>query len=1143
MNMQTNGSSQTDSARPGPFGLLIPWRADERPTVDALIERVRRRWRLRRLLQGLTLALALGSLVFAAAAWMLNFWHFSPPAVWGMRLLVLTAMVALLLQFCLKPLRQRVDDARVALYLEEHETALDGLLSSAVDARRADARQVSPLLAQRLAEQAIDTCRELRFGDTVEAGKLNAATTRLGLVVLALVLLAIWPPQFLRFGAPALLIPWTGAAEYSPYRIELTPGNIEIARGGDQLINARIEGFDGNGVTLFTSRDGGHSWQRTEMAVGSESGVYESYLFDIGNDLDYYVAGAGRQSPVYRISVAEIPALEKIGLRYHFPAYTMLAPETTFGSGDISALEGTRVEVLITPTIEIPGGELLFADGRRVDLRKAGDGSWIGDLNVDREAVYRVRLQRSSGVAVDASPDYQISVLDDRHPSVSILSPGRDTKVSMVEEPLMRIRASDDQGIADLQLVMSINGGAEQVVDLLPQGNAAGAGREVEAEHVLFLEQLNLQPGDLISYYVRARDLAPETQDKTATSDIFFYQVRPFSTHYRSAQQQGSGGGGGQGGEQQGHLSEQQKQFVVATFKMIRDRDTYADEAWTENLELLATAEARIRDRVEAIVRRIGSRPIVQTDERYQVVLTELPQAAEAMIEVEKLLREAEIEPALTDAQRALLHLQRADAAFREINVQLSRQGGGGGRSSSSNNELADLFRLEMDKLRNQYETVQRSQQRAPDQVIDETLERLKELARRQQQEVERQLRRRDQSRDGGGDSRQQALADELEEMARQLERLTREQRTQRMQQSIAQMRKAAEAMRRAAQNAAGGGGAGDARAAEQSLREARRLLDQGRVQQFSEAVEQSLRRAELAEKKQAAIKREVAEMKDGTIGSDLDEQLDRLQQRKQGLSEELSKLEGELGQLTGEAGDEQPKAAESLKRALRAGRENRLQDRIGRTRTMVQLGEKRHAIANEQEIQKGIAEVRRHIEKALAEVGEPDERGLERSLEEMRDLARELRFSRERAAAAGNPGRGGSQAGGSQAAGGSANGGSANGSGGYAVTGLQPLWQDLDNIAKRARELGHRLAEQGIDPGDIDPVLARIEQLTRAGDPSSSTGLHDDALLALMELEYRLRQEIDGDELPELMVSEPSEISEEYGDMVADYFRRLSRP
>lgn len=1138
--MQTTGSSQTDSSRAGTIGLLMPPGTDENPSVDALIARVRRRWRLRRLAQGLALTLALGSLILAAAAWMLNFWHFSPPAVWGLRLLLLTALVALLLKYCLQPLRQRVNDPQVALYFEEYETALGGLLSSAVDARRADPQQVSPLFAHRLAEQAIEACRELRFGDGVEAGKLKAAATKLALILLALALLAIWPPQFLRFGAPALLMPWTGAADYSPYRIELSPGNIEIARGGDQLISVRIDGFDGIGVTLYTSNDGGGSWQPTGMAVGSEPGVYESFLFDIGSDLDYYVEGAGRQSRTYRITVAEIPALEKIGLRYHFPAYTMLPPETTFGSGDISALEGTRVEVLITPTIEIPGGELLFEDGRRIALRDGGDGSWIGALSVERDAVYRVRLQRPSGVAVDASPDYRISVRGDQHPSVSILSPGRDTKVSMVEEPLMRIRASDDQGIAELQLVMSINGGPEQVVDLMPQAKT-GADRQVEAEHVLFLEQLDLQPGDLISYYVRARDLAPEAEDKTATSDIFFYQVRPFSTQYRSAQQQGGGGGGGGGGEQQGHLSEQQKQFVVATFKMIRDRDSYAEEAWNENLELLATAEARIRDRVEAIVRRIGSRPIVQIDERYRVVMTELPEAAEAMVEVEKLLRETEIEAALTDAQRALLHLQRADAAFREINVQLSRQGGGGGGGSNSNNELADLFRLEMDKLRNQYETVQHGQQQAPKQVIDETLERLKELARRQQQEVERQLRRRDQSLDGGGDSRQQALAEELEEMARQLERLTREQRTQRMQQSIAQMRKAAEAMRRAAQNAAGGGGAGDARAAEQSLREARRLLDQGRVQQFSEAVEQSLRRAELAEKKQAAIKREVTKM-DNALGEDLDQQLDRLQQRKQGLSEELAKLEDELGQLTGEARDEQPRAADSLNRALRAGRENRLQDRIGRTRTMVQLGENRQAIANEQEIQKGIAEVRRHVEKALAEVGVPDARGLARSLEEMRDLARELRFSRERAAGAGNQGRGESSAGG-KASGGAAAGGSADGTGSYAVTGLQPLRRDFDDIAKRARELGHRLADQGIDRGDINPVLDKIEELSRADDPSSSSGLHDDALLALMELEYRLRREIEGARPPELLVSEPTEIPEEYADMVADYFRRLSRP
>ena len=1148
--MDTTGSHRTATGPSGLTGLLAPaWRQGGNPTIDELIERLRRRWRLRQVLQGLVAALVAGAALFLAAAWLLNLWHFHDNAVWGLRLAILASAGALLWHFCLRPLRRQVSDSQVALYLEEREPALGGMLAGAVDAARATEREVSPQLAAGLARRALDASRDTNFGDGAEARAIRSALGKLALVSIVICALALWPPQFLRFGAPALLMPWTGAAEYSPYRIELEPGNIEIARGADLPIVARIDGFDGSDVRLLTSADGGASWQEATMTQGNEAGSYEHFLFDIGTDLDYYVEGAGQRTPAFRVTVTDIPEIREIGLRFHFPAYTGLEPRTKIGSGDIDALKGTRVEVLIQPTIDIPGGELLFGDDSSIALERGADGIWSGAIEVREDAIYRVRLQRKSGVAVDASPEYRIVALEDQHPSVSILSPGRDTKVSVVEEPLMRVRADDDQGIATLQLVMSVNGAAEEVIQLMPNASVDDSGRQVEAEHVVYLEDLGLRPGDLISYYAKAQDRSPAERQQSATSDIFFYQVRPFSTHYRSAQQQGGGGGGGGSqGQQQGHLSEQQKQFVVATFKMLRDRDSYSEEAWLDNLELLATAEARIRDRVEAIVRRIGRRPIVQVDERYQVVMNELPLAAEAMVEVEKLLKEAEIDSALVDAQRALLHLQRADAAFREINVSMSNQSGGGSAGSNSNmNDLADLFRLEMDKLRNQYETVQRGQQQAPEQVIDETLERLRELARRQQRELERQLRRRDQGTGGDAASRQRALAEELEEMARQLERLTREQRNQRLQQSVAQMRQAAEAMRRAAENAEGGGGAGEARAAAESLREAQRLLDQGRVQQFSEAVEQSLRRAELAEKKQASIKREIAEMKE-LPGKDLEQHLDRLQERKEGLTEDLARLETDLNELVGEARDEQPKAGEAIKRALRAGRENRLQDRIGRTRAMLELGEREYALANEGEIQKGIADIRKHIESALAEVGEPPERGMQRSLEQLRDLARELRFSREREA--GRQGSGERQASrqdsggrGTQAQGGAATGGNANGSNGYAITGVQPLRENLDNLARRTRELGHRLSQQGVDSGDIDPVLEQIEELARNRDPADVDALRESALLALMELEYELRQNLEGDEKPTLSLSESSEIPEEYDDMVADYFRRLSRP
>ena len=433
-----------------------------------------------------------------------------------------------------------------------------------------------------------------------------------------------------------------------------------------------------------------------------------------------------------------------------------------------------------------------------------------------------------------------------------------------------------------------------------------------------------------------------------------------------------------------------------------------------------------------------------------------------------------------------------------------------------------------MDKLRHQYDTVQRdAQQPSPAEVIDETLDKLRELARRQQREVERAMQRQGQA--NGSSQDQLALAEELEAMARQLERLSRTQPNPQLQQSIQQMRNAAQAMRRAAANATAGGtgGAGQARQAARDLSEARRLLDQGRARQFSEKIERSLRRAELVEKKQTAIRQEVSAL-DEKWGAKLEAQLEQLQHNKQALSEELTKLESELSELTTTAREEQPQAGQSLKQAIRASRENRLHDRIGRTRQMVLLDEKGHALDNESEIQKGIGQVRGHIETALENISEPGDRKLERSLEQLRDLARELRQMRQRAARTAN-GRGAD----------------ANGSGrlDFDSGTIQP--GELEGIAERTRRLGEGLREQGIEAGDIDPVLAKIQDLMQSQNSEeipASTRQHDLALRAMMELEYELREKLDKPEYPELLISEPTELPDDYQEMVADYFRKLSQ-
>src|SRR5258705_2751682 len=103
--------------------------------------------------------------------------------------------------------------------------------------------------------------------------------------------------------------------------------------------------------------------------------------------------------------------------------------------------------------------------------------------------------------------------------------------------------------------------------------------------------------------------------------------------------------------------------------------------------------------------------------------------------------------------------------------------------------------------MASRYETADRAMQANGDRQVDELLEKLKELARRQEQEAERERRLQQGSASStpSGGAQQRALADQAEEAARRLERLAREENRPELLDSARQMREAADAMRRAA--------------------------------------------------------------------------------------------------------------------------------------------------------------------------------------------------------------------------------------------------------------------------------------------------------------------------------------------------------
>jgi hypothetical protein len=887
---------------------------------------------------------------------------------------------------------------------------------------------------------------------------------------------------------------------------------VTLLSGEDLRISAAPDGFDPDRVMLLYRGEENADWTRVSLVRSADTGEFETILFDVTSPLDYRVAHESLQSPLFRIDVVSRPIAERIDLLYEFPGYTGRAAELVTDGGDIAAVRGTRVQVRITPSEAASRGRLVLDGEQYVDLSLAENGELRAWLEVRNDGRYRVELEAESYGMTPASPEHAIVAYVDTLPKVTLLSPGRDVRVTSIEEIAVDVRAEDDVAVRELEIVLSVNGGPDEIVDI---SDASGPRPTVEGRLDLFLEDRGLAPGDLIAYHVRARDTAGDPS-RQFTSDIFFMDVRPFEMSYRPSGGGGGGGGGRAGAQQEETLSAQQRTLVIAMFKLLRDQTALKQEVFQERVATLNSAQERIRSRVEAIVRRLGARSIVDLNPGYRRMAEELPQAAKSMLEVEAMLALSDVQQALPAARFALLHLQRADSAFREVQVAQARQRGG----AAAANDLENLFRLEMDRFRNQYEDMRRGDWRPQERQLDDTLRKLRELAERQQRELERaQLRAR---RGGGGSDSQRALAEEVERLMRELERLTRRKSSEELRASLKALQNAARAMRDSAD-------AGDAAAGAEALerlREARRLLDTEGSARLARETAEALRRAGEMAENQSEIENQVAEGLRRSPGAQTGS--DDLTERKQSLAGEVREMESQLDRLAGRAGrEEQPGAAKALKEAAEGLREDKIAERMRRSATSIAGLSTADQLEEEADFSRALRALRARIASASRQIGEPDGARLSRMLDELRGNMRGLERDRERLADRARrgpvlPGRG------SRAD--------------LELADLADYRRALEQRVGGVGGLAEALAaEPGLE-GDLAALLAALEgtRLQENLDAESLERRHAELLAALqiIERELRARLEQTPPTSPAVARAEPPPSHRE---IVERYYRNLS--
>ena len=1126
-------------------------RSPEKLRVRPILRSLRTRWRFRMLVRGLSIVLAAGFVAFLLSAYGLEAARFSPGAVTALRILTWAAVLGISIQFLVRPLVRNVTEDQVALYLEENEPSLESSVLGALELERAGDRPEaapSPALVNKLVHRALDKARAVEYGRRIDRKALYRSSGSLGFIAVAVVLFLLLGPSSLRHGMQALVVPTTSAAEVNPYRIDVRPGDAFVSRGSDLQITATLSGFASDEVFLYSRIDGDEGFQRLTMSVGDSLG-FQLRLLNLLDDTEYFVEANGIRSAAHRIEVEALPYVQAMTHTYVFPSYTGLEPRVLEAAGDIAVLRGTTVQVLIESTLPTPGGLAVIDGTDSVSLSVGPDGSLEGEFTIESDGFYRIDLARAEGHFVQASPEYTIDILEDLEPSVVISDPGRDSQASSIEEIFVEVQADDDFGVRSLDLIYSVNGAPEDTVSLF-----RGSGSplpEVTAGHTLFLEEWDLEAGDVISYYASVRDNRSGS-GALERSDIYFINVRPFRRDYRQADQQPQAGGeqaGGQQGGSGGSLSELQRDVVAATFNLLRDRDRTSPDAFTENTVSVALAQGRVRDEVANLLVQMNVRGVSQAGETFQEIAELLPVAVQDMETAEALLRDQRVDDALAPEQRALRFLQKAEETYERTVGQQQGGGGGGGGGGASADELADLFELELDKLQNQYETVQRGERQQANEEVDELMERLKELARRQQQELERQ-RRQDESRGGaqqggqqggrgstGGES-QRDLAEEVEETARQLKELSRRTGDAELAETARRLEQAAETMRRSASSSGQSRGVSGAASALDELEEAQRRLERNQDDRTENDIQDALERVDRLADQQAQVRDDVAELPEDPSARRGD--VERLQAQKDFMVRETQAIKRDLARLQQTARAESPEAAEQLEEAAEALTEGMVEERLAFSKGTIEQRDVGTAVDQEDQIAADIEAVRQEIVEALSAFrsSRPDE-ALGEALDDARDLARGAESLGRRLEQRGRTSGAESDAGGEQP--GRAQGESA----AFSPEEIRQFAREFAQRLSQARDLQEALSEAGESSPELEEAIDALQALQ---DPDSYGDLPQVAALQqqleenVKRLEFLLRRDVEGEPEGRAALTGTEDVPEGFRRLVEEYFRNLAR-
>lgn len=426
--------------------------------------------------------------------------------------------VAALVFMLVRPLRKQRTLDGTARRLEELFPDLDSDLINSVQLARIP-HSPSPLLTEAAIRQANRRAASVRFERAAyelswwQRFRDCMQTPRDLLMALGVCLvLAVfggafhysfpaWPNAVYRLFHPTVFVPAVGAVEIR----EVAPGDAELLIGGKLTISARVDNpqhKEYSGTLIAIAADGS---EQEYALVPSED--YDRYAFTFPKVTDpfRYRLEIGRtQTEHFAVTIFDRPRVRAMSAALRYPSYTGLTAETVeLKGGVLEALQYTDVELQIATQAPVSEATVHVGEDEVPATCRLNEPLATARFPLVANGFYSIDLVDDRGYHNSDARQYPIRIIADEAPTLEVTRPGPEIVSAAGETVMIELRAGDDFGLSEVQLLSHVET-ADEIEEVVKTWDAFRDPCQTRLSYAWTMPEL--PDGSVLTYRVAARD-------------------------------------------------------------------------------------------------------------------------------------------------------------------------------------------------------------------------------------------------------------------------------------------------------------------------------------------------------------------------------------------------------------------------------------------------------------------------------------------------------------------------------------------------------------------------------------------------------------------------------------------------------------